>query len=167
MRSPVRWSAASVWNCGVGVLTVNEKRERRGRNSSTGKALIIGPHRVVRFRVSELLLVRLNQTSRRPERPQSDPRQLAFRIDRDQETKANIETNPMLSRLPGWRADGKSRKREQFMKTATKPRGTIKPAQKKPARKKLATKPANPNKVWAGPDSPRSSAAGPERGKAF
>jgi integration host factor subunit beta len=85
---------------GVGVLTVNEKRERRGRNPSTGEALIIDAHRVVRFRVSELLLARLNQTSRRPERPKSDPRQLAFQIDGDQETTANIETSPMLSRVP-------------------------------------------------------------------
>jgi hypothetical protein len=36
------------------------------------------------------------------------------------------------------------------MKNATKPRGTTKPAQKKPARKRLATKPAKPNKVRGG-----------------
>jgi integration host factor subunit beta len=84
---------------GVGVLTVKEKRERQGRNPRTGEALIIDPHRVVRFRVSELLLARLNQPSRRPERPKSDPRQLAFRIDGDQEKPGNIHTGPTLPRL--------------------------------------------------------------------
>ncbi len=93
---------------GVGVLTVKEKRERRGRNPSTGEALIIDPHRVVRFRVSELLLARLNQPRRRPERPKSDPRQLAFRIDGDQEKPANIQTGPTL---PRW-ARGRTRGRE-------------------------------------------------------
>jgi nucleoid DNA-binding protein len=77
MRSPALERGERVELRGVGVLTVKEKRERRGRNPSTGEALIIDPHRVVRFRVSELLLARLNQTSRRPERPKSDPRQLA------------------------------------------------------------------------------------------
>ena len=67
---------------GVGVLTVKEKRERQGRNPRTGEALVIDPHRVVRFRVSELLLARLNRPDkRRPEPPKSDPRQLAFPID--------------------------------------------------------------------------------------
>jgi integration host factor subunit beta len=62
---------------GFGVLTVKGRRARQGRNPRTGEALIIDPHRVVRFRVSELLLARLNQPSRRPERPKSNPRQLA------------------------------------------------------------------------------------------
>jgi integration host factor subunit beta len=44
---------------GVGVLTVKGKHARQGRNPRTGEALIIDPHRVVRFRVSELLLARL------------------------------------------------------------------------------------------------------------
>jgi len=67
---------------GVGVLTVKEKRERQGRNPRTGEALVIEPHRVVHFRASELLLARLNRPdNRRPERPKSDPRQLAFPID--------------------------------------------------------------------------------------
>ena len=67
---------------GVGVLTVKEKRERQGRNPHTGEALVIEPHRVVRFRASELLLARLiRPDNRRPERPKSDPRQLAFPID--------------------------------------------------------------------------------------
>ena len=38
---------------GVGVLTVKEKRERQGRNPRTGEALVIDPHRVVRFRASK------------------------------------------------------------------------------------------------------------------
>src|SRR5712691_2646624 len=85
---------------GVGVLTVKEKRERRGRNPSTGEALIIEPHRVVRFRASELLLARLNRPiSRRPERPRSDPRQLAFPIDGNQEKAGNIQAGPTLPRL--------------------------------------------------------------------
>jgi|SRR6516164_5160548 integration host factor subunit beta len=67
---------------GVGILTVKEKRERQGRNPHTGEALVIEPHRVVRFRASELLLARLiRPDNRRPERPKSDPRQLAFPID--------------------------------------------------------------------------------------
>jgi integration host factor subunit beta len=67
---------------GVGVLTVKEKRERQGRNPRTGEALVIEPHRIVHFRASELLLARLNRPdNRRPERPKSDPRQLAFSID--------------------------------------------------------------------------------------
>ena len=37
---------------------------------------------MVRFRESELLLARLNRSNnQRPERPKSDPRQLAFPID--------------------------------------------------------------------------------------
>jgi len=80
---------------GVGVLTVKEKRERQGRNPRTGEALIIDPHRVVRFRVSELLLARLNQpASRPPERQKSDPRQLAFPIKVQQEEPTDTDTRP-------------------------------------------------------------------------
>jgi integration host factor subunit beta len=93
---------------GVGVLTVKEKRARQGRNPRTGEALIIDPHRVVRFRVSELLLARLNQPGRRPERPKSDPRKLAFRIDGDQEKPGNIQTGHTLPRL----ARGRTRRTE-------------------------------------------------------
>jgi integration host factor subunit beta len=94
---------------GVGVLTVKEKRERQGRNPRTGEALIIDPHRVVRFRVSELLLARLNRPiSRRRERPKSDPRQLAFPIDDNQENPGNIHNSPTLPRL----ARGRTRARE-------------------------------------------------------
>ena len=93
---------------GVGVLTVKGKRARQGRNPRTGEALIIDPHRVVRFRVSELLLARLNQPSRRPERPKSDPRQLTFRIDGDQEKPGNIHTDLTLPRL----ARGRTRRTE-------------------------------------------------------
>ena len=93
---------------GVGVFTVKEKRERQGRNPRTGEALIIDPRRVVRFRASELLLARLKQPSRRPERPKSDPRQLAFRIDGDQEKTGNIHTGTTLPRL----ARGRTRRTE-------------------------------------------------------
>src|SRR5260370_42154362 len=94
---------------GVGVLTVKEKRERQGRNPRTGEALIIDPHRVVRFRASELLLARLNRPiSRRPEHPKSDPRQLAFPINGDQEKPGHMQIGPMLPRL----ARGRTRGRE-------------------------------------------------------
>ena len=62
-----------MWNCAVGILTVKGRRARQGRNPRTGEALIIDPHRVVRFRVSELLFARLNQPSRRPETPKIEP----------------------------------------------------------------------------------------------
>ncbi len=92
---------------GVGVLTVKEKRERQGRNPRTGEALIIDPHRVVRFRASELLLARLNRPiSRQSERPKSDPRQLAFPIDGDQEKTGNIQTGRALPRLARGRTRG-------------------------------------------------------------
>jgi nucleoid DNA-binding protein len=80
---------------GVGVLTVREKRGRQGRNPRTGAALVIDPHRGVRFKASELLLARLNQSaSRPPQRPKSDPRQLAFPIDDQQEESAERHTHP-------------------------------------------------------------------------
>jgi hypothetical protein len=92
-----------------GVLTVKEKHGRQGRNPRTGEALVIEPHRVVRFRASELLLARLNRPiSRRPEHPKSDPRQLAFPINDDQEKLGNMEIGPMLPRL----ARGRTRGRE-------------------------------------------------------
>jgi nucleoid DNA-binding protein len=94
---------------GVGVLTVKEKRERQGRNPRTGEALIIDPHRVVSFRASELLLARLNRPiSQRHEHRKSDPRQLAFPTDDDQEKPGNMQTGPMLLRL----ARGRTRGRE-------------------------------------------------------
>jgi nucleoid DNA-binding protein len=80
---------------GVGVLTVREKRGRQGRNPRTGEALVIDPHRGVRFKASELLLARLNQpASHPPKRPKSDPRQLAFPIDDQQEESAERHTHP-------------------------------------------------------------------------
>ena len=64
---------------------------------------------MVRFRASELLLSRLNRPiSRRPEHPKSDPRQLAFPINDDQEKLGNMEIGPMLPRL----ARGRIRERE-------------------------------------------------------
>jgi nucleoid DNA-binding protein len=85
---------------GVGVLTVKEKRGRQGRNPRTGEALVIDPHRGVRFRASELLLARLNRPANRPaERRKSDPRQLAFPIDDQHEEPADTHTQPALPRL--------------------------------------------------------------------
>src|SRR5713101_9499016 len=92
---------------GVGILSVKEERERQGRNPRTGEALIINPRRVVRFRASQLLLARLNRpTSRRPERPKSDPRQLAFPIHGDQEKPGDIQIGPTLPRSARGRTRG-------------------------------------------------------------
>ena len=92
---------------GVGVLTVKGKRARQGRNPRTGEALIIDPRRVVRFRASALLLARFNRPiSRQSERPKSDPRQLAFPIDGDQEKTGNTQTGRALPRLAGGRTRG-------------------------------------------------------------
>ena len=75
---------------GVGVLTVKQKEGRQGRNPRTGEALVIDPHRTVRFKPSELLLARLNRSvSQRPEHQKSEPRQLAFLIDDQQEESAD------------------------------------------------------------------------------
>ena len=94
---------------GVGVLSVKEKRGRQGRNPRTGEALVIDPHRGVRFRASELLLARLNRpASRSPERHKSDPRQLAFPIDDQQEEPT--DTNTRAARLPFAR-EGKTRRK--------------------------------------------------------
>jgi integration host factor subunit beta len=94
---------------GVGVLTVKENRERQGRNPRTGEALVIDPHRGVRFRASELLLARLNRSaSRPPERRELDPRQLAFSINDQQEKPTDRHTQPPLSRL----ARGRTRRKQ-------------------------------------------------------
>ena len=72
------------------MLNVKAKRERQGRNPRTGEALTIEARRVVRFRVSELLLARLNRrTHQRPERPKVDPRQLALPIEDPHEQRAD------------------------------------------------------------------------------
>ena len=85
---------------GVGVLTIKEKRGRQGRNPRTGEALVIDPHCGVRFRASELLLARLNRpASRPPERLESDPRQLAFPIDDQQEEPAEMHSHSALPRM--------------------------------------------------------------------
>jgi integration host factor subunit beta len=85
---------------GIGVLTVKRKGSRQGRNPRTGAALVIDPHCVVRFKVSELLRARLNRpASRPPERRKSDPRQLAFPIDGQQAEPADMRTRPALLRL--------------------------------------------------------------------
>jgi integration host factor subunit beta len=85
---------------GVGVLTVKQKGGRQGRNPRTGEAVVIDPHRVVRFRVSELLLARLNRPASRPPEPRkSDPRQLVFPINAQQEEPTDAHTQPALPRL--------------------------------------------------------------------
>ena len=45
---------------GFGIFTVAHKRARRGRNPMTGEALVIGAHRVVRFKQSPVLTRALN-----------------------------------------------------------------------------------------------------------
>ena len=90
---------------GVGVLTVKQKEGRQGRNPRTGEALVIDPHRTVRFKPSELLLARLNRSvSQRPEHQKSEPRQLAFLIDDQQEESADGRTRPVLPRSARGRA---------------------------------------------------------------
>jgi integration host factor subunit beta len=92
---------------GVGVLTIKENHGRQGRNPRTGERLVIDPHRGVRFRASELLLARLNQSSWPPERPKSDPRQLVFPIDGNQERPGDLQTGPALPRSACRRARGR------------------------------------------------------------
>jgi integration host factor subunit beta len=84
---------------GVGVLSVKQKDGRQGRNPRTGEAVVIDPHRVVRFKASEVLLVRLNRPASRPsERRESDPRQLAFPIAGHQAESADSPALPRLAR---------------------------------------------------------------------
>ncbi|RKZ67432.1 MAG: integration host factor subunit alpha [Gammaproteobacteria bacterium] len=45
---------------GFGKFCVNEKRERRGRNPSTGEDLMLAPRRVVTFKCSGKLRDRVN-----------------------------------------------------------------------------------------------------------
>jgi len=93
---------------GVGVLTVKEKCGRSGRNPRTGEAVVIDPHRVVRFRASELLLARLNQpVGWSPERPKSDPRQLAFSIDGNHKKRGQMRTGPTLTATGPWTNEGR------------------------------------------------------------
>ena len=95
---------------GLGALTVKPKRERQGRNPRTGEALTIEARRVVRFRVSELLLARPNRrTHHRPERPKVDPRQLALPIEDPFEERADSGPVMASSLTPGRRkAAGKT-----------------------------------------------------------
>jgi nucleoid DNA-binding protein len=93
---------------GVGVLTVKQKGGRQGRNPRTGEPVAIDPHRVVRFRASELLLARLNRPGNgSPERPKSDPRQLVLPIDGDQDRPGDVQTGPTLSRSARGRRSGR------------------------------------------------------------
>ena len=45
---------------GFGKFYVKEKRKRRGRNPATGKDLMLGSRRVVRFKCSDKLRERMN-----------------------------------------------------------------------------------------------------------
>jgi len=53
-------SGEDVLVSGFGKFIVSEKRARKGRNPSTGQGMVIGPKRVVTFRVSGNLRNRLN-----------------------------------------------------------------------------------------------------------
>lgn len=53
-------SGDNVLLSGFGKFTVNDKRERRGRNPQTGEALMLSPRRVVTFRPSGSLRERVN-----------------------------------------------------------------------------------------------------------
>jgi len=93
---------------GVGVLTIKQKGGRQGRNPRTGEPVAIDPHRVVRFRASELLLARLNRPGNRsPERQKSDPRQLVFPIDGDHDRPGDAQTGPTLPRSARGRRSGR------------------------------------------------------------
>lgn len=45
---------------GFGILTVTHKHARRGRNPKTGEAIVIGAHRVVKFKPSPVLINAMN-----------------------------------------------------------------------------------------------------------
>ncbi len=55
-------SGEDVLVSGFGKFCVNEKRERRGRNPSTGEDLMLAPRRVVTFKCSGKLRERVNGT---------------------------------------------------------------------------------------------------------
>ncbi len=54
-------SGEDVMVSGFGKFQVRSKRERRGRNPSTGEALILSPRRVVTFKWSGKLRDRINR----------------------------------------------------------------------------------------------------------
>ncbi len=54
-------SGEDVMVSGFGKFQVKSKRERRGRNPSTGKAMILSPRRVVTFKSSGKLRNRINK----------------------------------------------------------------------------------------------------------
>ena len=55
-------SGEDVLVSGFGKFCINEKRERRGRNPSTGEDLMLAPRRVVTFKCSGKLRDRVNGT---------------------------------------------------------------------------------------------------------
>ena len=56
-------SGEDVLVSGFGKFCVNEKRQRRGRNPSTGEDMILAPRKVVTFKCSGRLRTRVNERS--------------------------------------------------------------------------------------------------------
>ncbi len=56
-------SGEDVLVSGFGKFCVNEKRERRGRNPSTGEDMMLAPRKVVTFKCSGGLRTRVNERS--------------------------------------------------------------------------------------------------------
>jgi integration host factor subunit beta len=94
---------------GLGVLGIKEKRVRQGRNPRTGEAVIIDARRVVRFRISRLLLARLNRTNQGRQRHKADPRQLLFPIVQPEEEGGDMPSATAPSLLAGHRKAGLKR----------------------------------------------------------
>src|ERR1700731_832605 len=65
-------------------------------------------------------------------------------------TRRNPAISTLTPRGRGWPGDGQGEPREQFMKKASRSGGMTKPAQKRPAQKKLVTKSAKPKKAQDG-----------------
>ena len=56
-------SGEDVLISGFGKFCVNEKRERKGRNPSTGEDMMLAPRKVVTFKCSGGLRTRVNERS--------------------------------------------------------------------------------------------------------
>ena len=54
---------------GFGVFQVREKRARMGRNPKTGEPAAIDPRRVISFRASQVMKMRIESAHREPEEP--------------------------------------------------------------------------------------------------
>jgi len=53
-------SGEDVLVSGFGKFCVNEKKERKGRNPATGDAMMLAPRKVVTFKCSGTLRIRIN-----------------------------------------------------------------------------------------------------------